>query len=124
MVREIVDKRTKEGYPNPEEEKQDLARMEEEAQELTMLAGILVKKVQDGYTATRRGTSGRVELGAEAEGVAPAIKVEDLSHEAGGGVGEGSRSISEAVSPLKKTAVDSSAAIAAEIEDQVNKTSV
>ena len=63
MVREIVEHRAEEGYPNPEEERQDLARMEEEAQELTMLAGLLVKKVQDGYVATRRGSLGKLELG-------------------------------------------------------------
>ena len=131
MVREIVDQRTKEGYPNPEEEKQDLARMEEEAQELTMLAGILVKKVQDGYTATRRTTSGRIVLGDEAEGIVPAIKVEDLSKkqkqqqkEADAGAdtkkeADHTKSVSESVAPLKTEVMDSSAAIAAEIDDQV-----
>ena len=119
MVREIVDQRTKEGYPNPEEEKQDLARMEEEAQELTMLAGLLVKKVQDGYTATRRGTSGRIELGADAEGVVPAIKVEDLSSKQRRKEAEDTKSLSEGVAPLKTEVADSSAGVSTEIDDQV-----
>lgn len=57
MVREIAEKRSSEGYPNPDEEKQDLQRMEEEAQELSTLADLLVKKVKDGYRAGRRISS-------------------------------------------------------------------
>ena len=116
MVREIVEQRTSEGYPNPEEERLDLARMEEEAQELTMLAGILVKKVQDGYVATRRGTSGKLEIG---EGVSPAIKAEDLSREESLKK-EDTASIAEALSPLKTKVEDSSAEVSAEIDDQVH----
>ncbi len=116
MVREIVEQRAEEGYPNPEEEKQDLARMEAEAQELTVLAGLLVKKVQDGYIATRRGTSGKLEVGPEAEGVVPADKVEDLSKSPVKEI-EDSGSISGAVSSLKTKVADSSIGISAEIQD-------
>ena len=80
VVREIVQDRIKQGYPNPEEEKLDLQRMEQEAEELTMLAETLVKKVRSGYrarrsTQVRRVVSRASELGAVSSDVV--IKVED-----------------------------------------------
>lgn len=81
MVREIVEKQTKQGYPNPEEEKMDLQRMEEEAQELTMLAEMLVQKVRSGYRASRRSTLLKMgpPLVADETGSDIVIMVEDTS---------------------------------------------
>lgn len=71
-MRDIAQERTKQGYPNPEEEKLDLQRMEDEAKELVMLAELLVKKAQEGFTATRRSTGARRPTDI-------LIKVEDAS---------------------------------------------
>lgn len=75
MVTEITELRTLEGYSNPEEERMDLSRMDEEAEELVMLAQTLVQKAQDGYRVTRRETPG-AESGDE--GVVPVITVEHV----------------------------------------------
>ena len=82
---EIAEQRTKEGYPNPEEEKFDLARMDEEAEELIALARMLVQKAQDGYRAVRRGTTTpafRRGTLAESGGV-PEITVEQVASKEG-----------------------------------------
>lgn len=77
-MREIVEQQLKESYPNAEEERLDLARMEEESKELIMLAELLVRKVQDGYTATRRASTSPRGNGP-LEGSIPEITVDDVS---------------------------------------------
>lgn len=57
IVREVVDIRRQEGYPNPEEEQDDLRRLGDEAQEWTKQAGLLLKEV----------TTNQVEMGWEEE---------------------------------------------------------
>lgn len=77
---EIAEQRSKEGYPNPEEEKLDLARMDKEAEELVALAWMLVQKAQDGYRAVQRGTV-RAEEGKGAE--VPGITMEQVASNEG-----------------------------------------
>jgi chromatin segregation and condensation protein Rec8/ScpA/Scc1 (kleisin family) len=66
-VADIVKQRTAEGYPNPEEERMDLAKMNEEAEEFIMLAQTLVQKAQDGQRVARRKKTVSGREGEESE---------------------------------------------------------
>ena len=48
MVRDIVDKRIQEDYPNPEEEQVELKRLGDEMEEWVKLAGLLLQEAESG----------------------------------------------------------------------------
>ena len=48
VVRDIVDKRIQEDYPNPEEEQVELKRLGDEVEEWVKLAGLLLQEVDTG----------------------------------------------------------------------------
>ena len=47
VVRDIVDKRIQEDYPNPEEEQADLKRLGDEAEEWVKQAGLILEGVEN-----------------------------------------------------------------------------
>ena len=48
IVRELVDERRREGYPDAEEEQEELRRLGEEAGEWSQLAGLLLQELTKG----------------------------------------------------------------------------
>ena len=48
IVRELVDERRREGYPDAEEEQEELRRLGEEAGEWSRLAGLLLQELTKG----------------------------------------------------------------------------
>ena len=48
IVRELVDERRREGYPDAEEEQEELRRLGEEAGEWSRLAGLLLQDLTNG----------------------------------------------------------------------------
>ena len=48
IVRELVDERRREGYPDAEEEQEELRRLGEEAGEWSKLAGLLLQELTKG----------------------------------------------------------------------------
>ena len=81
-----MEERVRESAPNPEEERLDLTRMDEESKELTMLAEFLVKMAREGFTATRLKVTPKKSAGLVAgEGAEtsklPAIQVEEAKRD-------------------------------------------
>lgn len=54
IVQELANERAREGYPNPDEDSQDLSRLEEEKSEWVSFSHLLLQKVlqgKDSYVA-------------------------------------------------------------------------
>lgn len=89
VVREIIDERIKEDYPNPEEEQMDLKRMVDEAQEWVKLADLLLNDVIQGRTERARAPSRDIsgssvkgqETAASLQSKAQKIRVEVTSED-------------------------------------------
>ena len=54
IVRELVDERRREGYPDAEEEQEELRRLGEEAGEWSRLAGLLLQELTKGEGGEER----------------------------------------------------------------------
>jgi len=61
VVREIVDERVKEDYPNPEEEQVELRRMGAEIEEWVKLAGLLLEQTDTPETLEQTSQDGVIE---------------------------------------------------------------
>ena len=78
-MNEIVESRIKEGAPNPEEEKLDLNRLDEEAKDLIMLAQQLVAKVQEDHKAMQQQLQSGPPDPPQEDGSLPAITIDDTT---------------------------------------------
>ena len=58
IVRELVDERRREGYPDAEEEQEELRRLGEEAGEWSRLAGLLLQELTKGEGGEEGGEEG------------------------------------------------------------------
>lgn len=70
IVQEAVDERRREGYPDAEEEQEELRRLGEEAGKWSKLAGLLLQGLAEGERSEEEGGSrGELSQGEESRKV-------------------------------------------------------